>query len=285
MITRKITPRSPEYPHLLKEIAGAPQALHVAGRHLEPGPAVAIVGTRGASQYGLEVARWIARELASSGVTVVSGMARGIDAAAHRGALEAGGATVGVLGSGLDICYPLSNRSLYERLLTSGTLISEYDDGTPALRHNFPLRNRIIAGMSLGCVIVEAAAKGGALITARLSMEYSREVFAVPGPIHSPSSWGPHELVRDGARLVTSADEILEDLGMLRSPSRVHEKPQLDPDETRVVASLEALPSVLDLIAKRSRMPASTAISVLVRLELKGLVSRHPGGRFALPVG
>lgn len=281
---RKIGRRQPEYPSLLDEISDPPEFIYAGGKPLEAGPAVAVVGTRRASQYGLETAKWVGRELAASGITVVSGLAKGIDAAAHWGALEAGGTTVAVLGCGLDICYPRHNKDLYDKIAEEGTLISEYEPGTPAIPRNFPCRNRIIAGMTLGAVIVEARPKGGALITARLAMEFSREVFAIPGPVHAPGSWGSHSLVRDGARLVTCADDILEDLGMLRSPSSSKDTSSLDPDESRIVASLEAQPLVLDLIARRSKMPASTAGSVLVRLELRGLVSRHPGGRFALPV-
>lgn len=282
---RRIRRNAPEFPRLLTEIADPPPSLWVAGKPLGDRPAVAVVGTRRASQYGLEAAKWVAKELAASGVTVVSGMALGIDAAAHWGAFEAGGSTVAILGCGLDLCYPRRNRALYDKLFEEGTLVSEYEPGTPAIPRNFPCRNRIIAGMTLGTVIVEARPRGGALITARLSMEFSREVFAIPGPIHSPGSWGSHTLVRDGARLVTCADDILEDLGMLRAPGRAGEEPDLDPDESRVMATLEGSPVILDLIARRSKMPPSTATSVLVRLELRGLVSRYPGGRFALPIG
>lgn len=282
---RKIAPQDREYPRLLREIYDPPAPLYLAGKPLEGGPAVAIVGTRRASQYGLETARWVGKELGAAGVTVVSGMAKGIDGAAHWGALDAGGSTVAVLGCGLDICYPRRNRALYDKILEEGTVVSEYEPGTPAIPRYFPSRNRIIAGMTLGSVIVEARPKGGALITARLAMEFSREVFAIPGPVHSPGSWGSHALVRDGARLVTCADDILEDLGMLRAPHTEKHQPEFDPDESRVMAALSADPLILDLVAGRARMPASTAGSVLARLELRGLVSRHPGGRFALPVG
>ncbi|MGI8427316.1 MAG: DNA-processing protein DprA [Actinomycetota bacterium] len=285
MIQRRITANDAEYPHLLRETQGHPQALYLSGKPLDAAPAVAIVGTRRASQYGLESASWLARELAASGITIVSGMASGIDSAAHRGALESGGHTIAVLGSGLDICFPRGNRGLYEQIAELGTLVSEYSPGTPVLRHQFPERNRIIAGMALGTVIVEARPKGGALITARLSMEFSRDVFAVPGAIHSPCSWGSHALIRDGARLVTSADEVLEDLGMLRSPPGPGQTLDLDPDEARVMSALQPEPLILDQVARRSKMPVPTAISVLVRLEVKGLASRHPGGRYALPVG
>lgn len=282
---RRIDRGNSEYPQLLAEIPGAPKTLYLSGKRLEPAPAIAVVGTRRASRYGMDAARWICGQMASSGITIVSGMAKGIDAAAHWGAIEAGGSTVAVLGCGLDICYPGGNRSLYERLCEAGTLVSEYEAGTPALRHHFPLRNRIIAGMTLGTVIVEAKPQGGALITARLSAEFAREVFALPGQINSPVSRGSHDLIRDGARLITCADDVLEDLGLVRATAGAASDSVLDPDECRVMGFVEAAPIILDQIARRCGMPASTAMSVLARLELKGLVSRHPGGRFALPVG
>ncbi|MGH2810742.1 MAG: DNA-processing protein DprA, partial [Actinomycetota bacterium] len=236
-----------------------------------------------ASRYGIEVAELLGRELAEAGITVVSGLAWGIDAAAHRGALAAGGATVAVLGNGLDVCFPKRNRWLYERIAAEGTLISEYEAGTPALRHNFPLRNRIIAGISCAAVIVEATAKGGAMITARLAMEYGRDVFAMPGPVHSPASAGCHALVRDGARLVTCARDVLEDLGWLCLASE-KQSPHLDPDESRVLGVLEAQGILLETLARRCRMPISTVSAVMTRLEIRGLATHCPGGRFALAV-
>jgi DNA processing protein len=232
----------------------------------------------------VEAAFWMARELALSGLTVVSGLAKGIDAAAHRGALAAGGRTVAVLGCGLDICYPARHRDLFDRIEGSGTLVTEYPPGTRPLPHHFPVRNRIIAGMCLGVVVVEASDGGGAMITARLGMEFGREVFAVPGAVHSPVSVGSHLLVRDGARLAASAGQILDDLGMLRIETAPEELPELHPDEARVVAVLEAEPLLLDLVARRAGLPASTTAAVLAKLELKALVARRPGGRYALPV-
>ena len=172
------------YPPLLAEAPGAPVALWVSGRPLEPAPYVGVVGTRRASRYGLEVAMWMGRGLAAAGVVVVSGMAAGIDAAAHRGAL-ATGSTVAVLGSGVDVCYPRSNAALYAEIAERGSLVSEYPPGTAPAPWRFPARNRIIAGMALGVVIVEARRDGGAMITARLALEYGREVFAVGGPVHA----------------------------------------------------------------------------------------------------
>lgn len=282
---RKVLRRDREYPILLREIPDPPAQLFAAGLPLEPAPYVAVVGSRRASRYGLEVARWIAKELASSGVVVVSGMARGIDAAAHNGALEAGGNTIAILGCGLDICYPRSNRLLYETILGRGTLIGEHELGTRPLPYHFPSRNRVIAGMSLGVVIVEGRHDGGAMITARLAMEYNREVFAVAGPVHSPLSMGPHLLVRQGARLVTSAADILEDLGMLQLVAPETPEERIEPDEAAVLKAVSGAPALLDMIAEKVAMPASTTSSILAKLEVKGMVSRHPGGRFGLSVG
>lgn len=283
-----------EYPRLLEEISSPPALMYAVGGRLEPAPCIAVVGSRKPSRYGLEIASWMARGLAAAGILVVSGLAKGIDAAAHRGALQASASTVAVLGNGIDVCYPWMNRDLYFEISRRGTLLSEYEAGTPALRQNFPTRNRIIAGMSLGVVIVEGRIGGGAMITARLAMEFGREVFAVAGPVHSEVSEGPHSLVRDGARLVTSPKDVLEDLGIQapldHSGSSLVESPtpgervieSLTPDERTILSGLEAAPVVLDLVADQARMPASTAAATLCLLELKGLVVRHAGGRFSL---
>lgn len=281
---RSVNRRADEFPALLREVPDPPARLFMMGKRLEPAPHVAVVGTRRASHYGLEVAHWLGGELASAGITVVSGMAWGIDAAAHRGALAAGGTTVAIMGCGLDICYPAGHRKLFDQITGSGTVISEHTEGIPPLKHHFPIRNRIIAGMSLGVVVVEGQPRGGAMITARLAMEFGREVFAVPGPVHSPGSSGPHLLIRDGARLVASADQVIEDLGML-ALSQEPAPPQLHPDEARLLQGIDARPQLLDILASRVRMPTSTAAAVLVKLEMKNLVTRYPGGRYARAVG
>lgn len=281
---RSITPRDQSYPALLREIADPPKQLYVAGNDLVQGPAVAVVGARKASRYGAEVASWIAAALAEHGVTIVSGLARGIDAAAHRGALSAGGLTVGVLGCGLDICYPAGNRSLFDQIAVEGTLVSEYEAGTRPLPFHFPVRNRIIAGMSLAVVIVEGRPDGGAMITARLAAEYGREVFAVPGPVHSAGSRGPHLLLRDGARLAASAGDVLEDLGLDPGTLRPGEPVVLEPDEQRLIDCLEAEPQLLDVIARRAGCPAATASAILMKLEMKGLAARDGGARYAIAV-
>ena len=282
---RSLWKSDPAYPALLREIPDPPTRLYVAGKDPEQGPVLAIVGSRRASRYGLEVAHWLAAELASDGLTVVSGLARGIDAAAHRGALSVGGSTVAVMGCGLDICYPANHRSLFNKIAEQGSLISEHQAGTPPLAFHFPVRNRIIAGMSLGVVIVEGVPTGGAMITARLAMEYGREVFAVPGAVQSTGSLGPHLLIRDGARLAGSAAQILEDLGISSAPRPAPGAPSLHPDEQRLMECLQAEPVLLDVIARRVRMPPSTATAILVKLEMKSLASRYPGGRYSRSVG
>lgn len=279
---RKVTRGHPDYPALLAEIFDPPPLLHVLGSAPGHGPCVAVVGSRRPTRYGLDVAERLGAELATLGVTIVSGMARGIDAAAHRGALAVGGRTVAVLGCGVDVCYPRSNRDLYHAIIESGCVVSELTQGTPPLPHHFPSRNRIIAGMSNAVVIVEGRPNGGAMITARLALEAGREVFAIPGAVHSPQSEGPHQLIREGARLVTSATDILEDLGLaiLSSPDGGHI--ELTADESRLIAHIEAEPELIDRLAHLAHMPVSTTSAILSGLEMKGLVVRTAGARFAL---
>lgn len=285
MKVRKIWKKDPEYPSLLGEIADPPKHLFASGKELGAAACIAIVGTRRASRYGLDVARWMAAELASAGLVIVSGLAHGIDAAAHQGALDVDGTTVAVLGCGVDVCYPARNRDLYRRISERGTLVSELECGAQPLPYQFPIRNRIIAGMSMGVVIVEARPKGGAMITARLANESGREVFAVPGLVHARTAVGPHQLIRDGARLVTSAADILEDLGLAATDSAAQPELILSPDESLIMRHLGPEPTLLDRIAKMAAIPTSTSAAVLSKLELRGLVARHPGGRFALTVG
>ena len=281
MNVRKVTRGHPDYPALLREIFDPPPLLYVMGS--EPhGPCIAVVGSRRPTRYGLDVAQRLGAELAAAGVTVVSGMARGIDAAAHRGALGVGGRTAAVLGCGVDICYPRSNRDLYRAIIESGSVISELSQGTPPLPHHFPSRNRIIAGMSSAVVIVEGRPSGGAMITARLALESGREVFAIPGAIHSQQSEGPHQLIREGARLVSSAADILEDLGMAILLSADGGHVELTADESRLIVHIEAEPELIDRLAQLARMPVSTTSAILSGLEVKGLVVRTAGARFAL---
>lgn len=280
-VARTIRRSDVEYPPLLEEIPDPPDRLFVKGQPLEASVFIGVVGTRRPTAYGLDVARSISAGLAKAGVTVVSGMAYGIDAAAHHGALSVGGETIAVLGSGIDRCYPRRHLGLFARIVDQGTVISEYPSDTEPLQRNFPRRNRIIAGMSLGVILVEGRSGGGAMITARLAGEYGRELFAMPGPVHSAASEGPHSLMRDGATVATCAEDVLMDLGM--SPLDTPQQ-QLDlgSDEQVVLKVVSAHPLVLDAVAALAHMPASSAAAVLSRLEMRGLVKRYPGARYAL---
>ena len=203
----------PEYPQSLREIYDPPTLLYVRG-HAEVlnQPCVSIVGTRKPTLYGTQMAERLGRELAARGVTVVSGMARGIDAIAHQGAMAVNGRAIGVLGTGVNVCYPKENKKLYEKVLERGAIISEFPLGTHPAPENFPIRNRIVAGMPHGVVVVEGAQYSGSLITARLAMEFGREVFGVPGNVTQPVSFAPNQLIRQGAKLVTNGEDVIEDL-------------------------------------------------------------------------
>ena len=285
---RTLTPADTGYPALLREIPDPPAVLHVRGTLGDScEPAVAIVGSRHASPYGLECAERLAYDLALRGITVVSGLARGIDAAAHRGALNAHGRTVAILGSGLDCLYPPEHERLAEEIAELGCVVSEYPMGMQPLPHNFPRRNRLISGWSLGVVIVEAAQRSGALITADMALEQGREVFAVPGPVTAVTSQGTHELLKHGARLVTSVEDILEELGLTAdAPSRAAgarahaPASELVEAERRIVACLGTEPQDIDAIAQASGMRASEASSWLLQLELKRIVRQLPGKQF-----
>jgi DNA processing protein len=269
------------YPPLLREICDPPLALHYRGRpDLLLQPAVAIVGSRRASPYGINVASRLARELAGAGAAIVSGLARGIDAAAHEAALDAGGATIAVLGTGIDVYYPRSNARLAKRVEGEGIVVSEFAPGTPPLPENFPIRNRVIAGLSLGTVIVEATSRSGSLITARMAAEQGREVFAVPGSIFSAGTEGTHRLIQYGAKLVHDADDVLEELpGNLKVTREESREPEGLLRE--VLAQLRAdEPSHVDeLTARLTRGPGEVAESLL-QLELGGWVRALPGARY-----
>lgn len=210
---KKISINDAEYPGILKKIHSPPKVLYINGSFKEEDDfAVAIVGSRRASRYGIEMSEKLGYDLALRGITVVSGMARGIDSAAHRGALKANGRTIAVMGSGHGHIYPAENKDLYKKIAESGAVISEFEDDVSPLPRNFPIRNRIISGLTLGIVVVEAAKNSGALITADFAIEQGREVFSVPGKISSLTSEGTHELIKDGAKLVASAEDIMEEL-------------------------------------------------------------------------
>lgn len=267
------------YPDSLAKIYDPPSALHSLGTFDWQRPAVAIVGTRHPSPYGLRAARELAFGLARAGLCVVSGMALGIDAAAHRGALEAGGTTVAVLGSGVDQPYPRSNVNLYRSILRQGGIVSERPVGAVPDRGSFPRRNRIISGLSRGVVVVEAAARSGALITARCAAEQGREVFAVPGEIFRASSAGCHALLKDGAKLVEGVEDILEELNAWSESAPAKEPPTLG-IAGRVLALLDREPLHIDALVGRDLSSAEVA-AALLELELAGWVAQYSGQRFA----
>lgn len=280
---RIITWRDPDYPAPLLNITHPPPVLYLQGDIL-PSDAlsVAIVGSRRPTRYGIAAARHLAGQAADVGLVVVSGMARGIDSEAHRGALARGGRTVAVLGSGLDIVYPPENEKLAARIAGNGALVSERSLGTRPYAQNFPARNRIISGLALGVVVVEAGETSGALITADFGLEQGREVFAVPGDILSPLSRGTHRLIKQGARLVEGIEDILEELGIQpRCGTRSQhgtDAVALSAREKRILEMLGFSPSPVDDIVIGTGLPASEVAATLVSLELKGVAARGSGG-------
>jgi DNA processing protein len=269
------------YPPLLKEIADPPLALHFRGDvSLLARPSAAIVGSRRASPYGVNAATQLARQIAGAGIVVVSGGARGIDAAAHLATLDAGGATIAVLGTGIDVVYPLANRGLFRRIEERGLLLTELPPGTPPRPENFPMRNRLISGLTRGTVIVEATVRSGSLITARMAAEQGRDVFAVPGSIFSPGSEGAHRLVQCGAKLVHDANDVLEEFpGGLRVTQTTDEPPPSPLREVLAVLSMEDGVHVDAVAARLGRTPALVAESLL-QLELEGWIRALPGARY-----
>ena len=278
----------PNYPPRLRLIADPPPVLYVKG---ELGPqdekAVAVVGSRSASDYGRRVARDLCRGLVSLGFTVVSGMARGIDGVAHETALSAGGRTIAVLGSGVDRAYPPDHDKLYRRICESGAVISELPIGTKPLAYHFPARNRLISGLSLGVVVVEATEKSGSLITAALALEQGREVFAVPGEVGSSRSRGAHRLIRQGAKLVESVDDIIEEIAPQLLPRRgagmkeTRRLPEHAADGARrIFALLQERPLQIDDIIEASGFAAPKVSEILLELELQGYLRQLPGKRY-----
>lgn len=266
------------YPRLLLEIPDPPPLLYLRGnKDLLGRPALAVVGSRNATAQGLRNAEAFAKAFSQSGLTIVSGLALGIDAAAHRGGLAGEGSTIAVLGTGIDVIYPHSNGPLFGEIAEKGLLLSEYPVGTPSIGHNFPRRNRLISGLARGCVVVEAALGSGSLITARLATEQGRDVFAIPGSIHSPLSKGCHSLIKQGAKLVDAADDVLAELGGWSNPATL----QLEtPVAEGLLAHMGFDPVDIDALCARAGLPAETITSELLRLELAGLVSTLPGGRY-----
>jgi DNA processing protein len=264
-----------EYPPSLRHVDSAPPVLYVRGQLLPTDElAVALVGTRRASAYGREVTHQLATELAGQGITVVSGLALGIDAVAHKAALDAGGRTIAVLGSGVDQIYPLQNRPLAQAILANGAIVSEYALGTPPEANNFPPRNRIISGLSRAVVVVEAGQRSGALITANFAADQGRDVFAVPGNILSPGSVGCNELIRQGAIPLLSAADLFESLDLSNWHARQSARHLMSPDplEEQLLAHLSTEPCHIDDLVRRSTMSAPQVSSLLTLMELKGLV-------------
>lgn len=273
------------YPRLLREIADAPPFLYVKGMLAEDEVAVAVVGARRASTYGRMTTERLSKELAGYGVTIVSGMARGIDTAAHRGALAGGGRTLGILGCGVDQVYPPENRPLFEQVVANGALISEFPMGTLPLAENFPRRNRIISGLSHGVLVVEAAVNSGSLITAQMALEQGRDVYAVPGNIDSGVSQGTNQLIKQGAKLVSCIEDILDELpgsASLTSALPRERRFDLSPDEETVHCLLAASPLHIDEITTKSALTAGDVSAILLRLELKGAVQQLPGKYFVI---
>ena len=281
------------YPPLLREIYDAPILLYVWGRaEALSADSISVVGARHATTYGLQVAAQLARDLASRGLTIVSGLARGIDSAAHRGALEGKGRTLAVLGSGIDQVYPRENRKLAEQILKEGALISEFPIGTFPAPQNFPIRNRLISGLSLGTVIVEAAEYSGSLITARLANDQNREVFAVPGNITQKTAFGPNLWIKQGAKLVQNWEDVVQECpARIRDPllaaqpsghaeASLFDVPLSDAEKKVFDALQVDEPLQIDLLRERTKLPASALLEVLLELELKDRISELPGKCF-----
>jgi len=277
-----LTQASALYPRLLREIYNPPIVLYCWGRLTERDQhAISVVGSRKTSHYGLECAKKLSYQLAYAGLTVVSGLARGIDTAAHQGALAAQGRTVAVIGSGLMDLYPQENMGLAEKIAASGAVVSEFPMTFPPTPQTFPYRNRIVAGWSSGLLVVEAGLKSGALITAGQALEHNRTVYAVPGPIDRPTSGGANRLIQQGAKLVTGAADILDDLNLLLPPERAKTaSATLSPDEQTVLETIETNETPLDSIVTKSGLPMPKVASTLLALELKRRVKQLPGQQF-----
>ncbi len=275
------------YPTNLRYIYSPPPTLYIQGEIIpEDNIAIAIVGSRRGTYYGLRNAEALSFELATKGITIISGLARGVDSAAHRGALKAKGRTIAVLGSGLNVIYPPENRKLADKITQNGAVVSEFPLDTPPHRQNFPRRNRIISGLSLGVVVVEAAQKSGALITANFALEQGREVFALPGNIDSFTSVGTHDLIKQGAKLIESTKDIIEELEPLRfcgtekAQSKTEFKPDLPEEERQIYACLSSESLHIDEIIQKIDIPYGRLLTCLLKLEHKKLVKELPGKVF-----
>lgn len=297
-----ITIQDPEYPPLLKQIAAPPLALFVNGNpQLLATPQLAIVGSRNPSHFGMDNAYEFAKYLAGIGITITSGFAMGIDTESHKGSIDGGGKTIAVMGAGCNSIYPARNKPLAEKILESrGALISEFPIGTPIKPENFPRRNRIISGLSLGTLVVEATIRSGSLITARLATEQGREVFAIPGSIHNPLARGCHQLIRSGAKLVETAQDVLEELGPITGafanlshkifgngqPAKTAaEKNQLDYDYQKLLDCIGFEAVSIDILIAQSGFKANEVASMLLILELQGYIKNTANGYIKLTIG
>jgi DNA processing protein len=278
------------FPSLLANIYDPPPVIYIKGQlPKKEEKIIAIVGTRKASRYGRETAKKLAYELASLGFTIVSGMASGIDTAAHEGALEAGGKTLAVFGCGVDIIFPSQNKGLAERITSSGALVSEFPMGTRPEKGTFPRRNRVISGLSLGVIVVEGHYDSGAMITAKYALDQGREVFAVPGNVELDQSKGPHWLIKQGAKLVESVDDVLEELNMAKPGPRpeaqglrMKDYSDLSEEEQKIVKVLSLEPKYIDNISQESRLSISEVSSRLMMLEVRKIIRQLPGKMFVL---
>src|SRR6202795_3320793 len=285
----------PEYPQTLLQIYDPPVLLYVRGdAGVLNQPSISIVGTRRPTLYGTQMAERLGREIAARGLVVVSGMARGIDAIGHQGAMAVNGRAVGVLGTGVDVCYPKENRKLYEKVLERGAIVSEFPLGTHPAPENFPVRNRIVAGMPLGVGVVGGAQYSGSLITARLAMEFGREVFGVPGNVTQPVSFAPNQLIKQGAKLVTNGADVIEELPTpVRAALVQAEQPEAEQRNLLAAASLNSPekklyellsteePKHIDEIVESSGVNSSEVLATLFDLEMKGIIRQLPGKQFS----
>ncbi len=274
-----------DYPQALLNICDPPLLLYVKGRlDLLNQPCFAMVGSRNATPQGISNAEQFANTLSDAGLCIISGMAHGIDAAAHRGALRGQGSSIAVVGTGLDKVYPAANRELAHLLAKQGALISEFPLGTPPIGSNFPRRNRLISGMSIGCLVVEASKQSGSLITARLAMEQGRDVFAIPGSIHTPQSRGCHALIKQGAKLVETAQDIVDELaGQFKLIQATHPANPIDKQPAEMATLLELIgndPVSMDTLCTRSGLTVNQLSAMLLALELGGRLSALPGGLY-----
>lgn len=274
-----LTLADPGYPQSLLEIPDPPPMLYCKGRlELLNTPTIAIVGSRNATPQGEKTAEAFAHSLSDSGYCIISGMALGIDGAAHRGALQGRSSTIAVVGTGLDIVYPARHRQLAHEIAERGVMVSEFPLGTPSMAQNFPRRNRIISGISRGCLVVEANLQSGSLITARLAAEQGREVFAIPGSIHSPVSKGCHQLIKQGAKLVDSIHDIIEEVGEASPPCMAPTPDEMPNDQLLIAMGFD--PIGTDALIARSGLTSEALSAMLLVLELEGKVASLPGGRY-----